>query len=249
MNKRDQTLWKHAKRNFYAILLLAAFLPLSCATSEGVNRHQIGSETPKFKLPITIVATAESGNVVSAGKRLAKGDTTPFFLMFGLGGMAAKPIAGSDKFGNIVRGGFAAGQAFQETVRKISGVADVQSDRSITLDLTRFQHFWGANRNLGWPGIVVAMEFTANMRDSGKTVGSFYRIEWERKGSFFPGEEKDILRELLENALFHWCQQIQDAYRDSKSREKVFNDFPARKTGEFSVGPAEYTYDIFGRGE
>lgn len=217
-------------RRFGSIVVLISLF-LGCATHAGTNRQTIADSTQGCTLPYRIIVSDKSRDIVSAPKMVG-GDPLLPIALFGIGGA----LAMSDTGVALIRGKFAAGEAFESSADSIS-ISDPGSQATLQLTLTRFEHFLGLSPKKRH-GIQAVFEFTSAFPSTNKVTVSGYIFDWENKGAgLFPGQEKDLLREMLEYGLMHWCHALANAGGDQA--------FPAVQQGELSTGDLNCEFRIF----
>jgi hypothetical protein len=225
------------KKTFgFLLLFVAAVICVGCSTtSPGTNRQQLAKNSPSF-LPFKVIISEKGRDIQSVGtaEQVSYKDLLP---MFGLSSFGIARLAKNETAIAAIRGRFAAGEAFEETGRMLC--SSEPTARVIKLELLRFKHF-GSSTKPGYTGVSGLMQFSAELFDSHQVTLSSYAFAWHKKGNFFASQERDVLREIMENALGHWGQQ----FGDQASAVKVAG-FPGPESGQFSVGDADYVYDIF----
>jgi hypothetical protein len=225
------------KRAFGFLLLVAVVVCAGCnTTSSGMNRQQLAQNNPA-PLPFKIIISEKGRDIESVGtaEKVSYKDLLP---VFGVSSIGIAQLAKNETAIAAIRGKFAAGQAFEEAGR-ILGSNDPAAN-TVKLELLYYKHY-GSSTKPGYTGVSGLMQFSAGLGGSNKTTLSSYAFAYHKKGNFFASMERDVLREIVEIALAHWGRQ----FDNSSSADKGIVDFPTALSGEFSVGAADYAFDVF----
>ncbi|MBI5212269.1 MAG: hypothetical protein HY957_02715 [Nitrospirae bacterium] len=86
------------------------------------------------------------------------------------------------------------------------------------------------------------MEFSTQFNSNDKKLWSAYACDLQIKGTFFPNDEKNMLREIIEASLSHWGTLISTT--DNKSALSA-GKVPEKSQGKFIGDEAICAYEVF----
>lgn len=220
------------------LICFIAFSWAGCATtSSGVNRQHIITKKATATLPFRVTIDEKGKEILSVGTA-EKVNYKDLVVMFGVHSLTVGALAKNETAIALIRGKFAAGRAFDE-----AGMAISSHDPTapvVLLELIHFKHFSSA-QTPGYTGVSGVLQFKARLLMSDQVTVSTYAFAWETKDTFFPSQERDILREIVEVALDHWGHQILKI----NSIGIVPHHFPPSSSGDYSIGITKLAYDIF----
>jgi hypothetical protein len=216
--------------------LLVCLLACGCATGSGLNNHAYFPSRENVTLPVQAAVGDRSKRIESAGMMDEDGRAQSFIL-FGLVGYALSSPAGI----GAIRGKFAAGEAFENSVKTVFINNSNDNSQKLLLELVDFQQYdiFGVQ-----PRLKAFMSFRARLDPSGQTTLAGYLFDWEGRGvALLPNEEKDMLREMVEQVLVHWGKSLESHISMCGPNEPV--SFPPHSRGEFYGNFVKCTYDVF----
>ena len=109
--------------------------------------------------------------------------------------------------------------------------------------LGRFEYGIRPARGFKSGGILSFLEISAQLKNSPNKVWSAYACDLQIKGgTFFPDDEKNMLREMMEASLSHWAQLINSPVSLEKLRVGAF---PQKLKGEIVGDEAKCVFEAF----
>lgn len=216
---------------FRAAVFLSVILQmLGCATGSGVNRYEFFKSEASQKVNCSVEVPEASQGYESAG--IMKNAFTTGFL---IGGLVGATLVSSQPFTGLLRGKYAAGQAFFEVSQSIClGGRDA---KTLRLELLRFQQYNVPGLALG---LQAFMEFRATAGEPPQSNVSAYACDWKGRDAILsPNQEKNMLREMIEFSLNHWTGTW------SKASDQTSGVFPKAERGSFDGDGVTCQYEIF----
>ena len=217
-------------------VLLVCLLACGCATGSGVNNRTSFPSRENVNLPVQVAVGDQSRRIESAGA-LGEESRAQAFVLYGLVGLAMSSPTGI----GAIRGRFAAGEAFENSVKTVFMSNLYDNGQKLVLELVDFQQYniWGAS-----PRLQAFMTFRARLEPSGQTTLAGYLIDWEGRGPvLLPNQEKDMLREMVDQVLIHWGKSMSVHINKTDPKEPI--TFPPHSRGEFYGNFVKCTYDVF----
>ena len=217
-------------------VLLACLLACGCATGSGVNNQALFPSRENVNLPVQVAIGDQSKRIESAGM-MGEDDRVRYFILYGLVGLA---MSSPGAIG-LIRGRFAAGEAFENSVKTVFIRNLDDNGQKLVLELVDFQQY---NITGIAPRLKAFMTFRARLEPSGQTTLAGYLFDWEGRGPvLLPNQEKDMLREMVDQVLIHWGKSMRDHINKTDPNGPV--TFPPHSRGEFYGNFVKCTYDVF----
>lgn len=220
---------KQGVKGIISILIISSLI--GCATGTGVNRNMYFQPNEIIHLPDKVVVDEKTRSIESG---IIMGNSFPLLAV--TVGLVGAVITSNQGFVDIVRGKFAAGDAFDHSSMKLARDNSEGRDRILFLNLLRFQQY-------AVPGHLQAfMEFSSHLDNSTDTYLSAYSCDFTIKGAMFtPSTEKDMLSEMIDSTLFHWGKTL----LSKTTSDKDNMTFPSTERGKLLADGVECTYELF----
>ena len=183
------------------VLFLSLLVFSGCATGAGENQNSYFHAYTMSKSPYNVTVEKETLSVESG---IIMGESFP--MMAASVGLVGAAVASNQGFVNMVRGKFAAGQAFQDTAKRLS---KDESGKELRLNLLEFQQYAIPQH------LQAYMKFSSRFENEDTTYISAYACDFKLKpGAFTPSTEKNMLKEMIDYSMHHWSVNL------SKSRSE-----------------------------
>jgi len=229
---------KKTRAFILSVLLVLSTLSTGCATGSGANRTNYFKTDLTQPLPFSIKASDESRGLVATPS--LKSDSENFIGGLLLGGIVGAYLSTNSAAWSTLRGKYAAGEAFIEATKNFNSVGTQQ--QTLILKLARFEYGILPAKGFKSGRVLSFMEFTSQFNNNDKKIWSAYACDLQIKGTFFPNDEKNMLREMIEASLFHWGKLISSP--DMKTILSA-GAFPQKSKGNFTGDEAICAYEVF----
>ncbi len=217
-------------------LVLLTIIVAGCASGPGTNQHLSFEQNSTLIMPLKI-KTDQVTRAMVASPMMS--DDSVIYMAIG-GGLLGYVLAEEPRFSGMIRGNFLVGEVFDQQARSFATTNSDQIVDTLHLKLVGFQQTTLTSSM--FPGLEAFMDFEAVLDSSGEKTLARYECEWEgQDSSLLPGEEKNMLNEMIARSLFHWFSLLQET--------SVPNDdsisFPPPMQGNFTGTDVICSFNIF----
>lgn len=221
--------------NLSFLLIIAALLG-GCASGAGTNNNKYFNNALIIPRVVSIQVSEDASSIIT-GPTL-EGNADNFIASLALGGIAGAYFSTNTGW-SAIRGTYDASMAFNETINQISS-SDVEP--VVILKLGRFEYGIRPAKGFKSGGILSFLEISSQLKNSPNKVWSAYACDLQIKGTFFPNDEKNMLREMMEVSLSHWAQLINSPANLEKLKVSAF---PQKLKGDIVGDEAKCVFEAF----
>ncbi|TAN42150.1 MAG: hypothetical protein EPN25_03785 [Nitrospirae bacterium] len=220
---------KKTRAFLLSVLLILLTLSTGCATGSGANRNNYFKTDLTQPLPFSIKASDDSRGIVASPS--LNSDSENFIGSLLLGGVVGAYLSTNSAAWSTLRGKYDAGEAFIEATKKFNSLGAQQE--ALILKLDRFEYGILPAKGFKSGRVLSFMEFSSQFSNRDNKLWSAYACDFQIKGTFFPSDEKNMLREMIETSLYHWGTLMSTG----KLTEKL--------KGNLSGDEANCAYEVF----
>ncbi len=222
--------------NLSMLLIIVVFLT-GCASGTGANLNNYFKTDIATPL-VTSIRTDQASKPIILGPTL-KSDSDNFIASLALGGIVGAYFSTNSAAWSAIRGKYAASEAFVDATKRFNSG---DTKKEVILRLDRFEYGIRPAKGFKSGGILSYMEFSSQFSNNDNKVWSAYACDFQIKGTFFPNDEKNMLREMMEASLWHWATLI-----SSPDNMEIFRagSFPQKFKGDFMGDEAKCIYEVF----